>query len=322
MQSSPILSLSPSFDSYSSTRLAEVAARVVEEFRAESTDPADHDGGDAAGYNYASNPFHTDYSCVSENRNNFRSEVIDAGNKGNDEYDDDDDDDFEFAVVGRDFISPPASADVLFCNGQIRPCFPLFNQELLLESMEFGKHDLNSSIQKSPDGVPPPPATAPRLSLRNLFLEDREPPLSSSCSSSEADDLDGISPESYCVWNPNKAAVEGRRKKSSSTGWSRRWRLRDLLYRSHSDGKDSFVFSNHPSHENASKKSEEKVKRIEKSSAVAPEALKASRKIAAPVAPYLKEESERRRISFLPYRQDLVGFFTNVNGSSRNLHRF
>ncbi|KAL3512845.1 hypothetical protein ACH5RR_025562 [Cinchona calisaya] len=310
MESSPVLSLSPSFNAYSSRRLAEIAARVVEEFRDEEG------GGDSC--NHRSNPFLTDYEeSLCENGDHEQEE-------DENEEDEEEEEEFEFAVVDRDFISSPAPADEIFYNGQIRPCFPLFNQDLLLEGEEFEKKDLNLNDQKTSEGegVPRPPSATARLSLRKLFIEDREPP-SSSCSSSEADELDGVQPGSYCVWNPKTAAAaeEARCKKSNSTGSSKRWKFRDLIHRSHSDGKDSSVFFTHPNRD--SKKEKMLVKKVEKSSAVAPEVPKAGVKIAAPVVVRLiKDDGERRRMSFLPYRQDLVGFFSNANGLSRNLHPF
>ncbi|CDP12410.1 unnamed protein product [Coffea canephora] len=324
MQPSPVISLSPapSFTSYSSSRLAEIAARVVEEFRAENHDY----GGDGEDYGGADS-FLTDYEENEEDKD--------------DDDDEEDEEEFEFAVVGRDFISSPTPADEIFYNGQIRPCFPLFNQDLLLDGAEDEKEAVGFTHQKPTKEVLQPSATAARrLPLRKLFIEDRDPP--SSCSSSEADELDGVQPDSYCVWNPKMAtaaaaAEEGRCKKSSSTGScsSKRWRLRNLLHRSNSDGKDSFVFLSHSESRNARKR-EGNMEKIEKLSGVAPEIPKsaagkvapeipkaaAAGKVAPATAVYVKNDGERRRMSFLPYRQDLVGFFSNVNGLSRNLHPF
>lgn len=68
------------------------------------------------------------------------------------------------------------------------------------------------------------------------------------CGDLETDDLDDISPETYCLWNPknNRPAPTKVMGKSKSTGTSmpRRWRLRDLFVtgRSRSDGKKRFIF--------------------------------------------------------------------------------
>lgn len=68
----------------------------------------------------------------------------------------------------------------------------------------------------------------------------------------ETDDLNDISPETYCLWNPknNRPAPTKVIGKSKSTGTSmpRRWRLRDLFVtrRSRSDGKERFIFLSPP----------------------------------------------------------------------------
>lgn len=234
MHSSPVLSLSPSFNSYSSSKVAEIAARVVKEFN------VDDDG------------------------------VFNLK--------DEEDNDSEFSFSFGDPDSSPISADDIFLDGQIRPTFPLFNTDLLLD------HD-SANFSKTPN----PPSI--RLPLRKLFLEERETP---SCSSSEADELDGIQPGTYCVWRPNESSP-GRCKKTNSAASSKRWKFPNILHRSNSDGKISFVFT----------KREEKVEKVagdgDKNKGV--------------------EENVRRR-SYLPYTQDLVGFFANVNGLSRNVHPF
>ncbi|GFP96992.1 hypothetical protein PHJA_001843300 [Phtheirospermum japonicum] len=145
----------------------------------------------------------------------------------------------------------------IFCNGQIRPVYPVFNRDLFLEKRNgFGEEGENDVI------------LAVRLSLRKLFTEERETTMTivvttmSSSSSSEADELEGVPAETYCVWRPKEAAAaEGRCKKSNSTGSiSKRWEFRDLLHRSVSDGgKDSFVFLS-PSFNGRRKENEEKLK--------------------------------------------------------------
>ncbi|KAL0377424.1 UNVERIFIED_CONTAM: hypothetical protein Sradi_3047900 [Sesamum radiatum] len=112
------------------------------------------------------------------------------------------DEDFEFALVRQE---REVLAEEFFYDGQIGPVFPLFIED----------------------------------------REDHEPDNPSSCSSSEADEMENIPAGTYCVWRP-KAAEQpspSRCNKSKSTGsGSKRWKIRDLLRRSNSDGKDSFVF--------------------------------------------------------------------------------
>ncbi|XP_059443581.1 uncharacterized protein LOC132175604 [Corylus avellana] len=313
MQGGSAVSVSPSFNSYSSSKLAEIAARVVKELRQE-TDPDDDI-----------------FSWAAENPPLQSQEISNEG-EGEGEEEEEDEEEFEFAVVCREpEYSSPISADEIFYNGRIKPLYPIFDQTLLLDD-SYTNADHSRASKTS---------THRRSPLKKLMVEEREreqqeearEPMS--CSSSEADELDGVPPGTYCVWAPTKpssAATDaprpppssssssssspGRRKKSLSTGSSKRWKLRDLLYRSNSDGKDTFVFVT-PS------------KKAEKTAAVA-----ASNEsgIKAKVAPQqldphyvrnssAKEEDHKRR-SYLPYRKDLVGFFANVNGLNRSLQPF
>ncbi|KAK9278440.1 hypothetical protein L1049_028005 [Liquidambar formosana] len=310
MQMSPVLSLSPSFTTYSSRRLTDIAARVVEEFRAEAGPNDDYF------YCYTdefpppqiSNPKAAEEE-VEEQR------LIEDDNHRRQEDGDEDNDDFEFSFVCKDQNASPISADEIFSNGQIKPIFPLFNRDLLL-----GGDGDNGGVSK--------PQTARRLPLRKLMTEDRDSP---SCSSSEADELEALPSETYCVWRPKAVEPSSPEvcKKSNSTGSSKRWKFRDLLYRSNSDGKDTFVFLT-PS---ASTKSKKKVeKEVSAGEVKAPVKAKAngvagSEGLApsAHEAHYVRNRATKdgdRRRSYLPYRQDLVGFFSNVNGLSRNLHPF
>ncbi|XVE57146.1 hypothetical protein DITRI_Ditri04bG0068300 [Diplodiscus trichospermus] len=286
MQASPVFSLSPSspsFNTYSSGRLAEIAARVVEEFRQESGSQDDI---------YESWPQQTQHQQ--------RQQVI--------EDDDTEDDDFEFSFV-REPETSPISADEIFYNGQIRPIYPLFNTNLLNDGQTpDGKNADSTSLVSKP--------RPRRLPLRKLMSEERE---TTSCSSSEADELDGLTPGSYCLWTPKggtsgntEQESPGRCKKSNSTGSSKRWKLRDLLYRSNSDGKDTFVFLAPSKREKTSNADVNKVKEDMEKFKEAEKRCGSNRDM---------KPGDKRR-SFLPYRQDLVGIFSNVNGLSRNLHPF
>ncbi|XP_058733680.1 uncharacterized protein LOC131622365 [Vicia villosa] len=124
-----------------------------------------------------------------------------------------DDFEFDFTFLSTDSVSS-VPADDIFHNGQITPTYPLFDQSLL-NGVVSRSHDL--------------PETAPRrrrLPLKKL-MEDE----------GEGKELDGVAAGTYCVWTPPC-------KKSSSTGSeAKRWKFRDLLLRSHSDGKkDSLLF--------------------------------------------------------------------------------
>ncbi|KAJ4878523.1 hypothetical protein Rs2_43541 [Raphanus sativus] len=127
----------------------------------------------------------------------------------------DDDDNFEFDCPSRTSFHPVASADEIFYDGKIRPSNP------------YGGGAENALVS------PPKSSTLPRRrrpALRKLMSEERD---TTSDSSSEAEeDLNGVPPETYCLWTP-----KGGDEKSSSVGLSKRWKLRSLLYaRSSSEG--------------------------------------------------------------------------------------
>ncbi|KAK4771757.1 hypothetical protein SAY86_013532 [Trapa natans] len=220
--------------------------------------------------------------------------------------DEDEDDDFEFVSLFK-------NSDQLVIGG---PVYPVFNRDVICGPREGEER---CSI---------------KIPLKSLFLEDRDP---LSCSSSEADELDGVPEGSYCVWNPRLAAEElqpspPRCKKSNSTGsCSKRWRFRDLLRRSNSDGKDSSVFltpttsifaSKEPRHEAPPPKEKRALNSEAKYPAKGKPPAKDRVSASAHGAFYARnraavKENDRRR-SYLPYRRDLVGFFAAVNGLSRS----
>ncbi|XP_031106037.1 uncharacterized protein LOC116010679 [Ipomoea triloba] len=246
IQARPVLLLtSPSTDRCSDNNLVEIAERVVEEFRAEQgeagsefSDGDDTFSGMESDETLVSGEASEDGVGVEEEEEEKSSDV-------------EEDFEFEFAFAPRETAFSPISADEVFCNGQIRPIFPVHKRNLLIGEEEFLNGNCNSvavsnyGVDQRISSTPQP--VKPRLPLRKLFTEERE--TLSSCSSSEADELDGVPAETYCVWRPKPADDQlspGRCKKSNSTGSgsgsSKRWKFRDLLYRSNSDGKDAFVF--------------------------------------------------------------------------------
>ncbi|XP_073147363.1 uncharacterized protein [Henckelia pumila] len=262
MQAGAASSLSPSFNSYSNTNLVQIAARVVEEFRAENDSDELYD------------EFYFD-----------RKEGFESV-KRDDEYDDKDEDfEFEFSTKGSEQIS----ADEIFYNGKIRPVYPVFDTHLLI-----GEDEIQNEVLQEKG------AKTIRLSLRKLFMEERETATTSSSSSSDADELEGVPSETYCVWRPKAAPL-----KSSSTGSSsKRWKLKDLLHRSHSEGsKDGAVLFT-TSNSGRKKESENKTKET---------AAGAVKVKSAATSLYNRDGGEKRR-TYLPYRQDLIGFFSNANG--------
>ncbi|KAL0421796.1 UNVERIFIED_CONTAM: hypothetical protein Slati_3202500 [Sesamum latifolium] len=306
MQAGPVVSLSPSFNSYSNSKLAEIAARVAGEF-----DPDELYGDFCFERRRNSAAQRGEGGGISENR-------VPEGEEGEDE------EEFEFAFVTRESeLLSPISADEIFHDGKIRPVYPVFNRDVLLGRGEYRNEDeKGNGVRDSVSSKGP----RVRLPLRKLFIEERETTVTtSSSSSSEADELDGLAVETYCVWRPKEAAAaaeaeeeeeDGRCKKSGSAGSSsKRWKLRDLLHRSHSDGsKDNFVTLSHSS--SGRKKENEKGGKETPGSGgkVKPAAP-------PPPPPYNRDGGEKQR-SYLPYRQDIVGIFGNVNGLSKNFKHF
>ncbi|KAJ8451636.1 hypothetical protein Cgig2_018270 [Carnegiea gigantea] len=208
--------------------------------------------------------------------------------------------DFEFSFAGAGDTSSPVSAEEIFQNGQIRPIFP-FN--------------VDDKFDEATTSYGPP--------VRKLFVQ----------SSPESDD---IAEGPYCAWSSSEksaakapAPAPEMSRKSNSTGFSKLWRFRDLLVRSHSDGKDAFVFLTTGKGEEKSTDmaSEKKVKRekirVERKECATTtlrgetknnKKEKGKEKSAYEVFYGKREKKTGKGKSYLPYKQDLVGFFTNVNG--------
>ncbi|KAF5732149.1 hypothetical protein HS088_TW18G00839 [Tripterygium wilfordii] len=198
-ESSSLLSVSPegspSFNTYSSGKHSEIAARVVQEFKNETDSDSD--------FHYLSTE-----RCKQPELDNH-----DDNNDG-----DKSDGEFEFSIVCREEESIPITADDIFYNGQIRPVYPLFNTDLLSNSL--------CAINEEPATMKTK-ATPYPLPLRQLFSEERELTYTT-CSSSEADELDGPEPGTYCVWRPKKAGESLPRPSDKITGSSKRWKFRNL----------------------------------------------------------------------------------------------
>ncbi|RCV26531.1 hypothetical protein SETIT_5G253200v2 [Setaria italica] len=245
---------------------------------------------------------------------------------------------------GFSFPAPPLPADAC-----IVPVYPIFGRPPSPPPAAPGE---------APAGEHEPATATVRVPLGRLLLEEREfrarqqdvggrsesarawreqddedddDDGDGGASAAADEELEGVPPESYCLWAPGgqaSAPASPRRcRKSGSTGSVLRWRrISDrLVGRSHSDGKEKFVFLT--------------------AAAADPEPT-------PPPPPGTKEEEEggggsnrvrdggggaahqlryhgrggggggSRRRSYLPYRQELVGLFANVSGLRRSYHPF
>ncbi|KAM3286689.1 hypothetical protein P3S67_025488 [Capsicum chacoense] len=215
---------------------------------------------------------------------------ISDGIAGNVDGADATEEDFEFSLVSEN----PGSS-------QMQPIFPVFSRDLLLNDVYY-----NGESSENVDG-------SVQVTLKDLLLEEREP-LSSS--SSEADELESLPPGSYCVWKPkiNEPNSPSTCKKSNSTGSAfKRWSIRDLMCRSNSDGKESFVFlTREKGTKNEISKSKSAAKLKSKGSTSSSGGDRVSPP--SPAAVYsrnqaAKEMDKNKRKSYLPYKRYLVGFF-------------
>ncbi|KAG6656480.1 hypothetical protein CIPAW_04G025400 [Carya illinoinensis] len=200
--------------------------------------------------------------------------------------------------------------------GQFGPVFPIFNRDFLVPE----KIQLQTNFAYDP--VP----------LKKLFVEESDPSPRFSTSSEEdvEAELNGVPPGTYCIWTPNnnsnnnsaKASPSIKCKKSSSTGTgsssaSKRWRLLSLLRRCNSEGKDRLVFLTPKKEEIKTEKTDSKEKKVKK---VARETMPSAHEVFYVRNRAMKEGDKRR--TYLPYRQDLVGFWTSMGTLGRNLPPF
>ncbi|KAM6594348.1 hypothetical protein CsatA_002051 [Cannabis sativa] len=316
MQTDSLRSVNPSFNDYSSSgtgNLADIAARVVNEFRQENGSNGSVFGLEE--YDYV--PW-DQFGEVNQSRSLITiPDVHREEEEGEEEEEEEEEEsEFEFAFVATEPDSSPISADEIFYNGQIKPVYPLFDQSLL-EKPISSTNDVDA--KKKNNNVQETTRRTRRPQLRKLMVEEERETTTSSCSSSEADELDGLKQGTYCVWKPKNVEVsDERRKKCSSTGSSRRWKLRDILSRSRSVGKEGLLFAPSIKKLGSSKRTGK-----EESAAIAAEnenLKNGAVSIENDEGEKIKNKDEERKRT--TYKQDFVGFLANVNGLSRNLHPF
>ncbi|XP_047061251.1 uncharacterized protein LOC124668098 [Lolium rigidum] len=212
---------------------------------------------------------------------------------------------------GFTFPALPFAAD-----GSIVPVYPIFGRP------------------PSPPSPPAPETATVRLPLGRLLLEERDfrarqrdaerpPPAPPD---EEGGELEGVAPESYCLWAPGQSAPASPRvcRKSGSTGSVLRWRsISDrFVGRSHSDGKEKFVFLSAGSGSGPPKQDEKGDSGRKDDGAVSVGDRGRSYYSKGAGGGGGGGGAAGRRRSYLPYKQELVGLFANVSGLRRSYPPF
>jgi len=189
-------------------------------------------------------------------------------------------------------------ADEIFENGKIRPLLHNFDQSLFF----FSTPSNDGSHLRPP--------------VKKIFLNNSTNRLSRS---------GGISKELQNEPLQNMTMVEMKvsnecYEKRNSTGSSNLWRFRQhMKLRSNGDYKDSLILMNPSVPKKSSKTKVDNIvvkKRNEEKHKIA---LSAYEKFY--VTNKTRKDSNKRK-SFLPYKHQLFGLFSSINGLSRNLHPF
>lgn len=201
------------------------------------------------------------------------------------------DEEFTFMYLGEN--NTPIPADKASKNKDIHPIFPLFGQNLL-------SHEERKQLPINPQ-------------VDTVFVESHRVALSST---SDYDNIESMAMGPYCTWKKQPPKLS---KKSNSTGFSKLWRLKDKVGRSNSDGRDAFVFLKKSVRTTVGGSSS-------KGNVGKRKGLKAENGKFPGHEVYLRKRAqgeEDRRRSYLPYRPEIMGFFTNVNGGlSKNVHPY
>ncbi|CAL4974905.1 unnamed protein product [Urochloa decumbens] len=238
---------------------------------------------------------------------------------------------------GFSFPAPPLAAD-----GCIVPVYPIFGRPPSPPTVaaEVGEHE--------------PETATVRVPLGRLLLEEREfraqqrrdarsesarawrdqddgdgdEQEDGEASAAADEELEGVPPESYCLWAPGGGQASApasplRCRKSGSTGSVLRWRRisERLVGRSHSDGKEKFVFltaaaagaEQPPPPPPINKAEEESGTKVRDGDGAAHQLRYYGRGGSG---------GGSRRRSYLPYKQELVGLFANVSVLRRSYHQF
>ncbi|XP_071915283.1 uncharacterized protein [Coffea arabica] len=282
------LSACPTFSSYSSDRLADIAARVTDEFKRQS-------------------------DLTQENLSVLREDDDDDGGE----------DDFEFSLV-RDSDDEPE----VFYDGQTRPIFPIFDRHLLGNDGDTDAKQSSSDAVETEIRIPlrslfiqdreecEPPSSSSSSEADEM---DRIPPGSYCVWRPKI-------VESSPSWGKKKSHSTGSESKrwklldllrrSNSDG-------KDgfvFLTPRHNRETTKIDKAQHPKAKQTSAAAAQAAKAGKKS--------KAKGGVASPSAHeafYVRNRAIKqgdKKKSYLPYRRDLVGFFANVNAVGRTFPTF
>ncbi|PWA49098.1 hypothetical protein CTI12_AA484880 [Artemisia annua] len=216
------------------------------------------------------------------------------------ELSDVEEEDFEFSL---EFAGEEFSFEELALSGRV--LLPIFDTDLVT------KDDVESEV-KELDSINSSSLIIP---LEKMLISDTGDAMS--YSSEEAEQVEDISTGTFCVtW---RSGAHAHIKKSKSTGsvsesGSRRWKVKDILRRSNSAGKETAFFL-------CPKRVEESNKKRAIKSAEAPKRDGKSKKGSSPSVHelfYVQKRAEQKgdkTRSYLPYRQAILGFQVQVNGN-------
>ncbi|XP_076957985.1 uncharacterized protein LOC143633601 [Bidens hawaiensis] len=237
--------------------------------------------------------FSPSFSCYS-NHNTTSTAAAKVSREVKDfEFADINEEDFEFSV---EFSGEKFSTEELALEGRI--LLPIFNTDLV--SKDEVDHD---------DVIP----------LDALLPSDSDDTMSSTSSEAAEDLEDHVSSRTFCVSWRHRSSGPAHVKKSRSTGsedsHSRRWKIKDILRRSNSSGNETMFFL-------CPKRVEASCKKGLVKSVEGPKAAVKSKTASPPSIHELfyvhkrGEQKGSKMKSYLPYKQDILGFKVHVKGDS------
>ncbi|KAG9148904.1 hypothetical protein Leryth_022058 [Lithospermum erythrorhizon] len=162
-----------------------------------------------------------DYEALTED-NGEKTEDFEAKKEDYEEETDYVEEEFSFTFKGSN--ESLIAAEDAFVDGKIKPLFPLFNQDLLLQDQYFEENLTHN----------------PKVT-KVLFQMNKDSLNKDSLGNDEISLKTHIVRAKAFLWIILGGEHE-RCKKSNSTGFSKLWRLKEVVNRSNSDGRDAFVF--------------------------------------------------------------------------------